>query len=201
MSTNDQTAGSQHGIFTDSTNINLFYVSKLLKSEGVSRSNLGTLQRTFLRSPYSTETSRSLNNSRISQSLKKLLIWCNKSNKHWSYPNIQYVSAPMSATCMPELEEVSIPASTASINSVTFNLTIQTIQQQMQMIQSMIEMMKRKNQKSKQRNPNLWKFYWNHKLCIHISPECRTLTDKNTTELHGRKQQKFDLKNRAGQKY
>ena len=67
------------------------------------------------------------------------------------YLSIQHVSAQMSA-----LEEVSIPASTASKISVTSYLSIQTMQQQiMQMIQLMMEMMKTNNQKSKQRNPNL----------------------------------------------
>ena len=45
------------------------------------------------------------------------------------------IQGSMQPTCMSALEEVSTPTSATYLNSVTSDLTIQSIQQQMQMIQ------------------------------------------------------------------
>ena len=84
--------------------------------------------------------------------------------------------------CLPALEEVSSLPSTVSANSVTSDITMQTIQQQMVMMQRMMDMMNsnsNRSNKSKRRtpNPNLTKYCWTHGLCSHIGTECRTPAD------------------------
>ena len=49
-------------------------------------------------------------------------------------------------SCVPALEEISTTPSTVSANSVTSDLTMQTIQQQMQMMQKMMEILQEKQQ-------------------------------------------------------
>ena len=88
--------------------------------------------------------------------------------------------APMPETCLPALDEISTPPSSVSANSVTSDITMQTIQQQMLMMQKMMDMMTsntNKFKKSKRRNPNLTKYCWTHGLCNHTGSECRTPAD------------------------
>ena len=77
--------------------------------------------------------------------------------------------------CIPAVEEISLPTTTTSANSITSDITIQTLQQQLQMMQKMMEMIQQtsKNKKPNRRKP-LTKYCHTHGLCNHTSPECRT---------------------------
>ena len=70
-----------------------------------------------------------------------------------------------------------------SMNLVTSDLTMQTMQQQMELMKQMMETLKSMQgnssvgTKKSKRNPNQSKYCWTHGLCSHNSSQCRTPAD------------------------
>ena len=70
-----------------------------------------------------------------------------------------------------------------TMNTVTSDLTMQTMQQQMELMRQMMETMKSMQatssggSKKSKRNPNQSKYCWTHGLCSHNSSQCRTPAD------------------------
>ena len=86
------------------------------------------------------------------------------------------ITAPTQPTFVPALEEVSQPSNTLSANSMTSDITMQTLQQNMEMISN------NKPKKSRKRNPFLTKYCHTHGLCKHDSPDCRTPAEGHKNE-------------------
>ena len=85
------------------------------------------------------------------------------------------IDAPPPLTCLP-VEEVSLPTTYTSANSIISDVTIQTMQQQIQMMQKMMEMMQQNaiGKKKPRKRQVLTKYCHTYGLCNHTSPECRT---------------------------
>jgi len=79
-----------------------------------------------------------------------------------------------------------------SVNLVTSEITIQTLNQQMELMQQMMETLKgfqtSNTSQKKRRNPNQSLYCWTHGLCSHKSQDCRTPADghQSTATLNNR---------------
>ena len=73
-----------------------------------------------------------------------------------------------------------------SLNSVTSDITMQSLMQQMELMKQMMDTMKsmqnnmqssQSNSRKNKRNPNQSKYCWTHGLCSHTGETCRTPAD------------------------
>lgn len=72
-----------------------------------------------------------------------------------------------------------------SANSVTLDITLQTLQQQLDLMKQMMEAMQNMNQSknsNKKRNPNQTEYCWTHGLYNHTGNQCRTPADRHVKE-------------------